>query len=101
MVLGSGIPDPGVKKAPDPGSGSATLDFALPTGPQAPYPMPTLYCTRSEYAEFAELYSFLSLSKIGFVSVNSALEQSDTESFKVYVNYFLHLKNNSRFTYTF
>jgi hypothetical protein len=27
MVLGSGIrdPDPGVKKAPDPGSGSATL----------------------------------------------------------------------------
>jgi hypothetical protein len=25
MVLGSGFPDPGVKKAPDPGSGSATL----------------------------------------------------------------------------
>jgi hypothetical protein len=27
MVLGSGIPDPGFKKAPDPGSGSATLVF--------------------------------------------------------------------------
>ncbi len=26
MVLGSGIPDPGVKKAPDPGSGSATME---------------------------------------------------------------------------
>jgi hypothetical protein len=25
ICLGSGIPDPGVKKAPDPGSGSATL----------------------------------------------------------------------------
>jgi hypothetical protein len=25
MGLGSRIPDPGVKKAPDPGSGSATL----------------------------------------------------------------------------
>jgi hypothetical protein len=27
MGLGSGIPDPGVKKAPDPGSRSATLVF--------------------------------------------------------------------------
>ncbi len=29
MDLGSGIPDPGVKKAPDPGSGSATLGCNL------------------------------------------------------------------------
>jgi hypothetical protein len=29
MGLGSGIPDPRVKKAPDPGSGSAVLPFML------------------------------------------------------------------------
>jgi hypothetical protein len=29
MGLGSGIPDPGVKKAPDPGSGFATLIYKL------------------------------------------------------------------------
>ncbi len=29
MGLGSGIRDPGVKKAPDPGSGSATLFYGI------------------------------------------------------------------------
>ena len=32
MGLGSEIRDPGVKKAPDPGSGSATLISDIPTG---------------------------------------------------------------------
>jgi hypothetical protein len=54
-------------------------------------PVATLFriCTKSgvDFLPLLLCRHFLRLSKIGFVSVNPALEQSDTESFKVTFHY--------------